>query len=117
MGDFNIDFLNFYKSDLPSNCQSYRLQSLVDELFSRIVPYGVKQCVVGATRQGGVGQVDSGLDHFWTNSPAKVSQIYTQFNGSDHQVIMGVRYSKLIRNRTKYVKKRTLIKKNFLTEL
>ena len=114
MGDFNIDFLNFYKSDLPSNSQSYRLQSLVDELFSRIVPYGVKQCVVGATRQGGVGQVDSGLDHFWTNSLAKVLQIYTQFNGSDHQVIMGVRYSKLIRNRTKYVKKRSY--KNFEEE-
>ena len=67
--------------------------------------------MVGATRQGAVGQTDSGLDHFWTNSPGKVSQIYTQFNGSDHKVIMGVRYSKLIRNRTKYVKKRSY--KNF----
>ena len=74
----------------------------------------MKQCVVGATRQGGLGQADSGLDHFWTNSPAKVSQIYTQYNGSDHKVIMGVRYSKIIRNRTKYVKKRSY--KNFEEE-
>ena len=67
MGDFNIDFLNFYRTDLPSSCQAYRLQPLVDELFSRIIPHGVKQCVVGATRQGGAGQADSGLDHLWTN--------------------------------------------------
>ena len=76
--------------------------------------------MVGATRQGGLGQADSGLDHFWTNSPAKVSQIYTQYNGSDHKVILGVRYSKMIRNRAKYVKKeviRTLMKKNSLSEL
>ena len=92
MGDFNLDFLNFHCN------QNSRLQPLVDELYSRIVPHGVKQCVVGATRQGRVGQEDSGLDHLWTNNPGKMSQVYTKYNGSDHKVIMGVRYNKLIKN-------------------
>ena len=105
MGDFNLDFLNFHCN------QNSRLQPLVDELYSRIVPHGVKQCVVGATRQGRVGQEDSGLDHLWTNNPGKMSQVYTKYNGSDHKVIMGVRYNKLIKNRTRYVKKRSY--KNF----
>ena len=56
MGDFNLDFLTFYSSDLPCNSQSYRLKPLVEELFARIVPHGMKQCVVGPTRQGRVGQ-------------------------------------------------------------
>ena len=67
MGDFNLDFLNFFTTDTSSSSQSRRLKPLVDELFARIVPHGVKQCVVGPTRQGRSGQADSGLDHFWTN--------------------------------------------------
>ena len=106
MGDFNLDFLNFHKTDLPSSSQSYRLQPLTDLLFTRIVPHGVKQCVVGPTRQGRAGQADSGLDHFWTNVPGKMSQIYTQYNGSDHKLIMGVRFTKMIKNKVRYVKKR-----------
>ena len=111
MGDFNLDFLNFHRTDLPSSSQAYRLKPLVEELNSRVVPHGVKQCVVGATRQGRVGQADSGLDHLWTNTPGKMSQIYTQYNGSDHKVIMGVRFTKMIKNSTRYVKKRSY--KNF----
>ena len=111
MGDFNLDLLSFHRNDLPSSSQAKRLQPLVDELFSRVVPHGVKQCVVGATRQGRVGQVDSGLDHLWTNMPGKMSQIYSHFNGSDHKVIMGVRFAKNIKNSTRYVKKRSY--KNF----
>ena len=111
MGDFNLDFLKFNSSDLQTHGQTYRLKPLEDELFSRVVPHGVKQCVVGATRQGTLGQADTGLDHLWTNTPEKMSQIYTKFNGSDHKVIFGVRYSKIIRNSTRYVKKRSY--KNF----
>ena len=107
MGDFNLDFLSFYRTDLPSSSQTHRLQPLLDELFSRIVPHGVKQCVVGPTRQGWVGQADSGLDHLWTNMPGKMSQIYTQYNGSDHKVIMGVRFAKMVKSSTRYVKKRS----------
>ena len=73
MGDFNLDFLTFHRSDLPSNSQGRRLKPLVDELFSRVVPHGVKQCVVGASRQGRTGQEDSGLDQLWTNVPGKMS--------------------------------------------
>ena len=107
MGDFNLDFLSFYRINLPSNSQAYRLQPLVDELLSRVGPYGVKQCVVGPTRQGRTGQSDSGLDHLWTNNPAKMSQIYTHYNGSDHKVIMGVRFSKMVKSSTRYVTKRS----------
>ena len=107
MGDFNLDFMSFHRTDLPASSQTHRLKPLVDELFSCVGPHGVKQCVVGATRQGRVGQADSGLDHLWTNIPGKMSQIYTQYNGSDHKLIMGVRYSKMIKNTTRYVKKRS----------
>ena len=107
MGDFNLDFLSFNRSDLPSSSQAYRMKPLVQELFDRVVPQGVKQCVVGATRQGAAGQADSGLDHVWTNTPGKLSQIYTSFNGSDHKILFGVRYSKMIRSSIRYVKKRS----------
>ena len=103
MGDFNLDFLTFYRTDLSTSSQAHRLRPLVDELITRVVPHGVKQCVVGATRQGRVGQADSGLDHFWTNIPAKISPINTRYNGSDHKVIMGVRYAKMLKSSTKYV--------------
>ena len=112
MGDFNLDFLSFSSEVYtPSNSHSRRLKPLVDELFSRIVSQGVKQCVVGPTRQGRADQPDSGLDHLWTNNPAKMSQIYSKYNGSDHKVIMGVRMAKMLKNNTRYVRKRSF--KNF----
>ena len=82
MGDFNLDFLSFNRTDLSTSSQAHRLKPLVDELFTRVVPHGVKQCVVGPTRQGRVGQADSGLDHLWTNTPGKMSPIYTRYSGS-----------------------------------
>ena len=97
--------------DLPSSSQAHRLWPLVDELNNKVLPYGIKQCVVGPTRQGRVGQADSGLDHFWTNIPGKIAPIVTRYSGSDHKVIMGVRYAKLIRNQPRYVRKRSY--KNF----
>ena len=36
-----------------------------------------------------------------------MSQIYTRYNGSDHKVIMGVRFSKILRSSTRFVKKRS----------
>ena len=82
-------------------------------MLNHIGPHGVKQCVVGPTRQGRVGQTDSGLDHFWSNTPGKMSTIYTKYSGSDHKVIMGVRYAKVIKSSTRYGKKRSY--KRFVT--
>ena len=62
---------------------------------------------MGATRQGRVGQADSGLDHLWTNSPGKMSQIYTKYCGSDHKLILGVRFAKMLKSSTRYVRKRS----------
>ena len=107
MGDFNLDFLSFNRTDLASSSHVLRLKPLVDELFSRIVTQGVKQCVMGPTRQGRVGQADSGLDHLWTNVPGKMSPILTKYFGSDHKVIMGVRFGKMIKTSTRYVQKRS----------
>ena len=107
MGDFNLDFLCFNRSDLAPSSQAYRLKPLVQELFTRVVPHGIKQCVVGATRQGRLGQEDSGLDHLWTNAPGKMSRVYTKFFGSDHKLIMGVRFAKMITSSTRYVRKRS----------
>ena len=63
--------------------------------------------MLGPTRQGRVGQRDSGLDHLWTNVPGKMSPINTRYSGSDHKVIMGVRYAKMVKSSTRYVKKRS----------
>jgi hypothetical protein len=52
MGDFNLDFLSFHRTDLSSSSQAHRMKPLVEEMFARVVPHGVKQCVVGPTRQG-----------------------------------------------------------------
>ena len=101
MGDFNLDFLSFNSNN------ACRLKPLVDELFARIVPHGVKQCVVGPTRQGRLGQADSGLDHVWTNIPGKMSPIYTKYLGSDHKLVMGVRFASMITSGARYVKKRS----------
>ena len=111
MGDFNLDFLTFNYLTAESSNQSTRLRSLVDELFSRILPYGVKQCVLGATRQGHVGQNDAGLDHIWANIPGKLSPVQSKYIGSDHKMLFVVRYTKVITEKSRYVLKRSY--KNF----
>ena len=68
MGDVNLDFMTWTKSNLLPNHKTVRLRPLFDELFDRIITRGVKQCVVSPTRSW-PGQVDSGLDHFYTNAP------------------------------------------------
>ena len=40
-----------------------------------------------------------------------MSHIYSKYNGSDHKVIMGVRMAKMLKNNTRYVRKRSF--KNF----
>ena len=68
MGDINLDFLKWTRSDLPPSDSAVKLKSLIEELFSRIFPQGVSQLVKDATRVW-PGQSDSGLDHIYTNKP------------------------------------------------
>ena len=96
VGDININHLNWTKADLPSSSQTYKLRPLIEALFTRIFPHGVKQCVTVATRFW-PGHESSGLDHYYTNKPSKLSEINVQHRGgSDHKLILGTRYSKNI---------------------
>ena len=74
MGDINLDFLKWTRSDLPSSDSAVRLKSLTEALFSRIFPHGVSQLVKDATRVW-PGQSDSGLDHIYSNKPEKRSEV------------------------------------------
>ena len=54
------------------------------------------------------GQENTGLDHFYTNKPQKLSEIQVQHqSSSDHKLIFGVRYAKNITRNVRYVKKRS----------
>ena len=111
MGDVNLDFMTWTKTDLDPNHKSVKLKQLTDELFNRIISRGVKQCVTGPTRSW-PGQADSGLDHFYTSAPNKISPVQISFEGaSDHRVIHTVRFSNSIKCQARYVVKRSY--KNF----
>ena len=64
MGDMNLDFLKWSRTDLSPSDPSLRLKSLTEALFSRIFPHGVYQLVKEPMRIW-PGQQDSGLDHIW----------------------------------------------------
>ena len=104
--DANIDFLKWTRSNLPANDSTSRLKPLIEELFSRIFPHGVSQMVTVPTRMW-AGQVESGLDHIYTNRTEKISEVYAEYTGgSDHKLIKVTRYSKSIQRRARYVRKR-----------
>ena len=114
MGDINLDFLKWTRSDLSPTDSTMRLKPLTDALFSRIFPHGVSQLVQEATRVW-PGQPDSGLDHIYSNKPGKCSPIYLEFSGgSDHKLLKFTRYAKSITRSVKYVRKRSF--KNFNSE-
>ena len=110
-GDMNINHLDWA---LPRNRQSgqtKKLTSLIEQLFQRILPHGVAQCVTVPTRVM-PGQPQTGLDHFYTNRPDKLSNVQAQFcGGSDHKLIFATRYSRVIKKNVRYVRKRSY--KNF----
>ena len=111
MGYVNLDFMTWTKSNLLPNHKTVRLRPIIDELFDRIITRGVKQCVVSPTRSW-PGQVDSGLDHFYTNAPSKIAPVQVSFEGaSDHRVIHTMRFANSIRHQVRYVYKRSY--KNF----
>ena len=111
LGDMNINHCNWTDQSLPKTNQSNRLRSLIDALFSRILPHGVSQLVTGPTRHF-PGQKSTGLDHYYTNRPDKLSNVQTQHcGGSDHMLIFAIRYSRAVKSSPRYVRKRRY--KNF----
>ena len=119
MGDVNLDFLTWTKTDLEPEHKTVKQKKLIVELFDRILSRGVKQRVRSATRSW-PGQANSGLDHFYTNSPNKISEVQVHFEGSsDHKILHAVRFSTKIKSHVKYVKKRSyrnFDKNSFLTD-
>jgi hypothetical protein len=110
-GDMNINHLDWAVPSNRQSSQTRKLKPLIEQLFNRILPHSVSQCVTVATRFMR-GQPETGIDHFYTNRPDKLSSVQTQFwGGSDHRILFATRYSKVIRKNVRYVKKRSY--KNF----
>ena len=106
--DANIDHLTWRMNDsLPPHSSSFRLKSLIDALFTRIIPLGVTQLVTGATRMER-GQPRTGLDHVYTNKVEKLSALQIFFTGiSDHKLLKVTRFTKSFKDLPRFVKKRT----------
>ena len=104
--DVNIDHLTWRNQDnLPPNSSSVRLKSLIDALFTKIIPLGVTQLVTGATRIER-GHPKTGLDHLYTNKVEKLSSVKTFLTGtSDHKLLKVVRFTKSFKHLPRYVKK------------
>ena len=112
MGDTNLDFLKWDDPNQPGSHQRHRLHKLSHAIFDRVFPFGFVQMVSVATRFW-PGQEPSGLDHWYTNKPGKLSDIQVNNQGgSDHKLIFGIRYSKAIISKPKIIKKRSY--KNFV---
>ena len=87
--------------------KTVKSKNLISVLFDRILSQGVKQLITTATHSW-PGQEDSGLDHFYTNVPAKISSVQVQFAGhSDHKIIHAVRVARMLKNSARYVRKRS----------
>ena len=111
LGDLNLNHCNWTDNNLSKSNQSYKLRDLISALFTRIFPHGVTQLVSGPTRHF-PGQVSTGLDHYFTNRPDKISSVQSHHcGGSDHMMITGVRHSKSFQSRPKYIRRRSY--KNF----
>ena len=111
LGDLNLDWFSSMESDPPRGSSAYRLKPLVEELKAKIIPLGVVQCVRDSTRCWR-GQSDSCLDLLFTNTPEKLSQVRAFTRGySDHKLVIGTRFTKNIKDNTRYTIKRSY--KNF----
>ena len=110
VGDANLDFLKWKDTRHPDQ-DTGRLRQLITELFNRIITHGFAQLVSEPTRVQR-GQEPSGLDHYYSNKPHKVSSINTFFHGgSDHKLILAIRQSKVKITNQRIVFKRSY--KNF----
>ena len=110
-GDVNLNFLQWCDDSIPTSSHSYKLRSLVAQLFDRIIPHGFVQLVTVATRVSN-GHEPSGLDHFYSNSPEKLSEVQAHYRGgSDHKLIFGIRYTRSAISKPRIIRKRSY--KNF----
>ena len=106
MGDLNLDHTKWMKPNSDQNSITKQLKPLILSLFDKILPHGMVQCVNGPTRFESNSD-PSGLDHYWTSNPNKLSDVHTYFHGSsDHKLLSGTRYTKSIVRKSRYVKKR-----------
>ena len=93
--------------NITTSTHTYRLRPLVTQLFDRIIPHGFVQLVSVATRIC-QGQEPSGLDHFWSNYPEKLSEVEAHYRGgSDHKMIFGVRYTRSAISKPRIIRKRS----------
>ena len=107
LGDYNLNHCNWTDPNISRSCQTYKMRPLINVLFSRIFPHGISQMVTGPTRHF-PGQISSGLDHFYTNMPNKITSVEKHFCGSsDHMLITAIRKCKSIRNSPQYIRKRS----------
>ena len=107
IGDANLDFLKWRDENITTSSHTYRLRPLVTQLFDRIIPHGFVQLVSVATRIC-QGQEPSGLDHFWSNYPEKLSEVEAHYRGgSDHKMIFGVRYTRSAISKPRIIRKRS----------
>ena len=114
-GDVNLNHLDWGLPRSRQSGQSRRLASLIEQLFQRILPHSVSQCVTVPTRCA-PGQPQTGLDHVYTNRPDKLSPVQAQFcGGSDHKLVFVVRYSRVLTKNVRYVRKRCY--KNFDSQI
>ena len=111
MGDTNLDFRKWDNPNQPGSNQRNPLHKLSHAIFDRIFPFGFVQLISVPTRFW-PGQEPSGLDHWYTNKPGKLSEIQVNNQGgSDHKLIFGIRFSKSVISKPKIIKKRSY--KNF----
>ena len=107
VGDMNLNHCNWTDPNISKSNQSYKLRQLISNLFTQILSLGIVQLVSGPTRHF-PGQISTGLDHFYTNMPEKISCIQRQYcSGSDHMLISGVRRAKSFQGGSKYVRRRS----------
>ena len=106
--DANLDAMTWRKEPhtLPRHSTSLTHASLIDSLFERILPQGVKM-VTPALATWARGNQRSCLDHVYTTAPGKLSSVTINWTGmSDHAMVKFSRFNKTLQNRESYIKKR-----------